>query len=107
MSTVTYVEGASLPDTTVSLFDRDGLIDFSTGFVFEVRVGPPGATAAFTKASDITGSNNQPNISIAWSDTEVAALAPGFYQADLEAIRDADDRSYKLSFTVQVKPAVG
>ena len=108
MLTVSYAQGADLPDLGIDWTDQAGeLIDFSTGYSFELRVGAPGESAALAKSSGITGAATAPNVTISFDDDELSDLEPGHYMADLIATRTADGKDRAMRFRLSVKAAVG
>lgn len=108
MSAVVYTAGADLPDLALTWRDSAGaLIDFSSGWTFELKVGLPGAAAALTKTSGITGAATDPNITIAWATSgELNTLPAGSYVAQLRAQRTSDSKHRFMTFVIRVRPAV-
>ncbi len=61
--------GSELPDDAFEWTDaQNQIIDFSTGWTFEVEVGFPGQAAVLTKTEGITGAATSPNVTIAWGE---------------------------------------
>ncbi|HMI49268.1 MAG TPA: hypothetical protein VK481_11395 [Gemmatimonadaceae bacterium] len=77
-SKLSYRWGSLRPVGELWLFDDDGsLIDFSTGYAFELKVGLIGSAALLTKTTGITGAagagtepTGTPNITLTWAGTE-------------------------------------
>lgn len=103
-----YTAGADLPDGGVEWKDSAGtLINFSTGYTFEVRVGTAGSAAAFVKSTGITGAATAPNITIQWATTgELNSIAAGVYDLQIIATRTSDSRARILNDAIQVLPAI-
>lgn len=104
----TYTQGADLPDLPITWQDSAGaVIDFSTGYTFEVRVGSRGSAAAFSKTTGITGAATAPNLTIQWATSgELNTLAAGRYSVQVTATRTSDNRQRVMSDALQVLPAV-
>jgi hypothetical protein len=104
---VSYIKGAELPDVAITWSDQEtGLLDFSTGWTFSLKIGTPGQTAALTKSTGMTGSATAPNLIIAWAPAELDPLAPGTYTCDVEARHTASGKDRKQSFPITMTPAV-
>ncbi|HRD59393.1 hypothetical protein [uncultured Nocardioides sp.] len=84
MPTLTYYRTAERPAIKLWLLDDDGtLIDFSTGYTFEFKLGRPGAAATLTKTTGITGAagsgtetSGTPNVNVSFTAGELDALVP-------------------------------
>lgn len=89
-----YVVGSELPDLTLEWYDRSGaLIDFSSGWTFQVKVAPVGSTtASFTKTTGITGAATAPNVIIGWVAADLGALTAGSYEVQVKATRNSDSK---------------
>lgn len=90
-----YVTGSDLPDLAVSWYDSNGnLIDFSTGYTYQVKVAPVNSlVASFTKTTNITGAATAPNLTISWSTSgELNSLSEGTYEVQIQATRTSDSR---------------
>lgn len=105
---VAYVQGSDLPDLAYDWKDTKGLlIDYSTGWTFELKIGEPGVAALVTKTSGITGAATSPNITIAWNTTgELNTLPPGDYRAQLRAQRTSDNKQRYMVFFLDINPAI-
>jgi hypothetical protein len=104
---VSYIKGAELPDVAITWNDQDtGLLDFSTGWTFTLKIGTPGQTAALTKSSGISGAATAPNVIIAWAPGELDPLAPGTYTVDVEARHTVSGKDRKQSFPMTMTAAV-
>lgn len=108
MLSVTYDQGAELPDLTIVWNDNAGvLIPFATGWTFELKLGQPGAAAALTKTTGITGADTSPNVTIIWSAAaELNTITPTAYTAQLTATRTSDSKQRRMKFNLTVNPAV-
>ena len=105
MKALEYHSSASLPNVELWLQDDDGtLVDFSSGYTFSLKIGAKGAAAVLTKSSGITGaagSGSEPdgtaNVTIAWSDGELANIDPGPYtwQLTCTATSGGKDRVFE------------
>lgn len=70
------------------------VIDFSTGYSFQVKLKKGVATAAvLTKTTGVTGSADSPNITIAWASGELN-VDPGEYIVFIKATSVAGDRRF-------------
>lgn len=108
MNKVTYVQGADLPDLAINWYDRNKvLIDFTTGYTFELKVGKLGQTALITKTSGFIASLIAPNLTVGWGTAgELNTLTPGLYKAQLKATRTADGKARFLTFDLEVSTPV-
>lgn len=96
-----YIQGTDLPDLAIEWRDRAGnLIDFATGWTFELR------SPALVKDAGITGDDTAPNVVITWDVGELDDLDPGHHVCDLVATRDSDGRQRAMRFRLSVKAAV-
>lgn len=105
-----YNKGADLPDLAITWLDHTGtLIDFSTGWDFEIKVGTPGQAALFTKTDGITGLDTAPNLVIAWAtEGELNDLAPNkAYTVAITATRTADSKERKMKTAIFIEDTVG
>ena len=105
---VTYIQGSDLPDTAIRWEDSTGtLINYSTGYTFELKVGTPGDAALLTKSTGITGASTDPNVTLAWATSgELNTLAVGIYSAQLKATRGVDSKQRYLPFEIRIDPAI-
>lgn len=102
-----YHAGAERPALKLWLQDDDGtLIDFSSGYSFELRVGLPGQTPLLTKTSGIVGAagagvepTGTPNVTISWTSGELA-ITVGAYSWQLKATTGGLDRYFSGVFHV-------
>lgn len=107
MSAVEYVKGAELGDLTITWRDTDGtLINFSSGYSFEVKIGVVGSAAAVTKATSITGASTAPNVTISWSTSDLSSLSTGDYVLQLKATEVASSKDRILQKPLRIKPAI-
>ena len=104
----TFTQGSDLPDYSKAWLDGDGdLIDFATGYTFEVRVGNAGSAALFVKSTGITGAATAPNITVQWATTgELNSITAGVYDLQIIATRTSDSRARILNDAIQVLPAI-
>lgn len=107
--TIAYYRTAERPAIKLWLLDDDGaLVDFSTGYTFEFKLGAPGAAAAFTKTTGIVGAagsgtedSGTPNVTVTFTAGEIDALAVGATMWQIRATASGSlDRVYQGSFTV-------
>jgi hypothetical protein len=113
MTGITIYRTAELPDWKVWWLDDDGtLINFSTGYTFELKVGRPGSAASFTKTSGITGAagsgtetSGTPNLTITFTATELDVLTRGRTTAQLTATATGG-KDRKQQFPLQVLDVV-
>lgn len=105
--TVEYYRGSEDPNLAFWLVDVNGnLIDFSTGYAFEFKIGQPETTAIVTKTTGIAGAvgsgeepTGTPNILITWEVDELDIEA-GNYEWRLKATLGTRDRYFGGSFRV-------
>ena len=101
-----YYRTAERPDIKLWLLDDDGeLVDFSTGYTFTFKLGTPGATATFTKATGITGAagsgvepTGAPNVTLTFAAAELDGLTAGLYTWQLRGTSGTLDRVYQGTF---------
>lgn len=105
--TVQYQRGAELPAFALWLTDSAGaLIDFSSGYTFELKLGYSTQTAWLTKTAGIVGAVGSgkapagiPNVTVTWSANELDTL-PGAYQWQLTATAATLARVFSGPFRV-------
>ena len=103
-----YIKGAELPDAALTWLAEDGtVLPFATGWTFELACA---ATLAgpvlFTKNTGIVGADTDPNVTIVWLSSEMAALTPGNYVLELRA-RDALNKDRKFRhMSLAIHPAL-
>lgn len=99
-----YTHGAELPSVGIEWTDSSGgILDFSLGWTFTVKIGQPNADADVTKTSGITGDAALPNIVIAWDPGELDDLDTGAYVLQVAARHTASgkDRFMQTPFVVE------
>jgi hypothetical protein len=110
MSVGTYTIGAELPDWAHAFKDRNAvIIDMSSGWTFEVKIGTAGSTALLTKTTNITGWDGTAGYSVlvSWQTTaELSTLAAGTYQIQLRATRSSDGKDRIYKDTIQIDSAI-
>ncbi len=102
-----YYQGAERPALKLWLLDDDGtLIDFSTGYTFELKIGLVGQAALLTKTSGIVGAagagvepTGTPNVTVSWTSGELA-ITVGAYSWQLKATTGGLDRYFGGVFHV-------
>lgn len=100
---IQYFKGAELPDAEITWLDSDGdIIDFSSGYTFQVKIGVTGSTALVTKTSGITGFAVAPNIVISWDVDELGTIAVGTYAMDIKANLTATSKDRIQSTTISI-----
>jgi hypothetical protein len=107
MTRVAYYSTADRPALELWLYDDDGsLINFATGYTFQLKLGQSGQTALLTKSSGIAGAagagnepDGTPNIVVTWTAGELA-LTPGGYQCQLTATTGGLDRLFVFPFDI-------
>lgn len=104
----TYRQGSDLPEYSAEWYDGNGdLIDFSTGYTFQAKIGNPGSAALITKTTSITGAATAPNITVAWATTgELNTLDPGTYTLQIKATRASDSKDRFLTDDITILPAI-
>lgn len=103
----TYAKGAERPGLELWIQDRSGtLIDFSSGYTFELTIGSPGDTPLLTKSSGISGAtgsgvepSGSPNVVVTWAADELD-ITPGIYGWWLTASTTSLDRIYAGKITI-------
>jgi hypothetical protein len=98
--------GAELPDDAFEWTDaQNQVIDFSSGWTFEVLVGFPNQAPKLTKTAGITGAATSPNVTIAWAAAELDdPLTAGTWPGWISATNTAG-KNRKRSFFLKVNPA--
>lgn len=104
-----YYRTAERPDLKLWLLDSDGdLIDYSSGYTFEFKLGKPGSAAAFTKTSGITGGagagsepSGTPNITLTFTAAELDNVAAATYTWQLKARTSSLDRYHQGGFSLR------
>ena len=106
-ATIRYRRTAERPDFLIWWLDRNSsLIDFSSGYTFELKIGQIGGAAILTKTVGITGAagsgvepTGTPNITVAWSAGELD-LTPGYYDLVLTANTASTDRVFARTLRI-------
>lgn len=107
--TASYITGAELADLAVTWQDASGtVVDFSSGWTFQVKVGANLGTAAeFTKTTGITGAATAPNVTIAWATSgELNDLDAGTYVVQIAATRTSDSKTRIMHTPLQIVAAL-
>lgn len=106
-TTITYpLAAASLPDAVFAWYDHAGaLIDFSTGYTFEAKVGNPTLGAVITKSANVAGHATAPNLRISWEVDELAELTPGRWELQVEATHTVSGQKRYLLATLIIEAA--
>ncbi len=102
-----YYQGAERPALKLWLQDDDGtLIDFATGYTFELKIGLVGQAALLTKTAGIVGAagtgvepTGTPNVTVSWTSGELA-ITVGAYSWQLKATTGGLDRYFGGVFHV-------
>ena len=91
-----YDQDAEEPAYAVDWYDNnDTLIDFSTGYTFEVKlVSVVTGQTVLTKTTNITGAATAPNVAVAWAVGELD-VAPDYYEVHLKAITGGRGRVFR------------
>lgn len=107
-TTLEYVLGAELGDAEITWNASDGtVIDFSSGWTFQVKVGQVGSAASFTKTTGITGAATAPNLTVAWATSgELNSLTAGGYDLQITATRSSDSKTRICQFRLVISGAV-
>jgi len=101
-----YKRGAELGDGKITWNDElTGLIDFSTGWTWTLRIGDEGTTAIITKTTGISGAATAPNVTIVWDAGELDTLTPGTYTCTIQA-RNASTKDRKQNFDLIIEDVV-
>ena len=108
MEKVEYVQGSDLPDLALSWFDYSGaIIDFTSGYSFELKLGKPGSPALVTKTTGFTALLTDPNLIVSWASTgELNSIAVGEYRCQIRATRIADNKQRTTIFWFVVLPGI-
>jgi len=97
MSAWTYRQDQELPSWACDWYRKvsgvDTLIDFSSGYTFQVLLVNRDGTIALTKTSGITGAATAPNVTVAWASGELN-ITPGLYLLHLKATTGGADRIF-------------
>lgn len=103
--TLCYVAGAELPPAGLTLRDFEKkIIDFSTGWTFELRIRRSQAPV-YVKTTGIVGADTAPNVTIAWDLNELSGFNDELYSCQLWA-RNPSDRDRVFSFKLKVDEAI-
>ena len=108
---VHYYRTAERPDVQFWLRDSAGnLVDFSSGYTFEFKLGQQGSAATFTKSSGITGAAGSgvpppgvgtPNVTMTFTAAENDGLVVGTTTWQIKARTGASlDRFWQGAFAV-------
>lgn len=106
---LTLYRTAERPAIKLWLQDEDGaLLDFSTGYTFEFKIGRPGVAAVLTKTTGIAGAagtgtetSGTPNLTISFTSGELDGLIPGPTTGQIKATTGGLDRFFTFDLTVK------
>lgn len=80
--------------------------DMTTGYTFEVNIGPYPVTVdslpVFTKTAGITGGPGG-LVTVAWIDGDLD-LDPGTYSVQLTAVRTSDGKDWTVQDKIKIRP---
>lgn len=103
MADAEYIKGAELPDVAMTWNDPvSGIIDFTSGWTFSLRIGAVGQTALLEKTSGFTPGAAPPNLVIAWAAGELDSLPPGVHTVDVEARNTGSNKDRKRRFEIEI-----
>jgi hypothetical protein len=99
-----YVQGASLPDSTLTCTDRDSVAaNLASGYSFQLFVKDQSDRLRFAKNTGLTGTGS--GVLVTWEVSgELAALPVGTYRLVVAATRTSDSKVRKFSGTVIISP---
>lgn len=107
MMIIKYYKGAEHPDIALTWRDNSGtIIDFATGYTFELKIGHASATAALTKTTNIGGASTSPNITVTFLPAELDAIPVGLYEGQLRANLTASNKDRFMRFWFLLQPSV-
>jgi len=98
-----YYKTAERPDIRLWLLDDAGaLVNFATGYTFELKLGIPGDAAVFTKTTGIAGAagagvepSGTPNVVITFTAGELDNIPARTYTWQIRATNATLDRIYQ------------
>jgi hypothetical protein len=94
MSAWVYRQDQEVPSFAVNWYDSaSALIDFSTGYTFQVLLVTQAGVITVTKTANITGAATAPNVTVAWAAGELN-ITPGEYLLHLKATTGTSDRIF-------------
>jgi hypothetical protein len=110
--TFTLYRTGERPDVRLWLVDEsDALVDLSSGFTFEFKLGTVGSAATFTKTTGITGAvgagvrpTGTPNLVMTFNAAELDGLTRGPTTGQIKATTGGKDRFWQC--TVQVRDVI-
>jgi len=104
---VKYSKGAEHPDIALTWRDTSGnIIDFSSGYTFELKIGNAEQIAVLTKTAFITGAATAPNITIIFAAGELDAVPAGMYEAQLRSNLTISNKDRQMRFWFLLFPSV-
>ena len=102
-----YYRGGERPSVSLTWRNADGaVIDLSTGYEFEFKVGAPGQQAVFTKTTNISGAQTSPNVLISFAPNELDDVPVGLHVAQLRARETAGSQDRFMQLWFQLLDAV-
>jgi hypothetical protein len=112
MAGIVYYLTAERPEVKLWLLDEDdALIDLASGYTFSFKIGKPSQAAIFTKTTGITGAagtgtetSGTPNLTIAFTAGELAALEARTWTAQITATTAGLDRVWQ--FPIRLAPVI-
>jgi hypothetical protein len=94
MSEWVYRQDAEIPSFAVEWRDGNGaLINFASGYTFQVLLVNTSDAVVLTKTTNITGAATSPNVTVAWPAGELN-ITPGVYFLHLRATSATNDRFF-------------
>jgi hypothetical protein len=86
MTVIRYTKGDELEGIDVTWPQPDGTpYNFTSGWTFTARIGIPNVAAVVQKTTGFTGSATFPNLRLAWTAGDLAAIPTGSYHLDITA----------------------
>jgi hypothetical protein len=100
-------KGAEHPDIALTWRDSSAaIIDFASGYTFELKIGNSGSPALFTKTVGITGAQTAPNVTINFVAGELDGLSANRYEAQLRARQVSTNKDRFMRFWFYLLPAI-
>jgi hypothetical protein len=107
MTVLRYTKGDELEPVSITWYQPNGtLYNFTSGWTFTARIGTPGTAALVQKTTGFTGAATAPNLSLAWTAGDLAAIASGTYHLDITARLTAGSLDVTRSWLFQILDGV-
>lgn len=107
MTVLRYFKGAEHPDIALTWKDNSGaVLDLSSGYTFEFKIGHGGHAATLTKTAGMTGAQTSPNLTVVFTAAELDSVPAGLYEAQIRANQTSTNKDRYMRMWFLLLPSV-